>query len=314
MTAFAVAAPAPGALPAAHAFAREPVLRIRAQASFDTIPRDVRAGDTVTYRLRVEWNEFPAAVMLVPRETLDAPGFTRAGSAVEHARAGARGEWVNRTDFVYALVPREAGTARVAAFTLRYHNGLTGREEELNVPAATLPVLPARGAWLRGLASPAPAWLAGALAFVVLAVVLVLYALRTRKGPHKHPKASLSTPTPSPAPSPEAIAIERLRARCDAADGAVWMRDAERLCIDWLSRRIGVTNSDHVRFDAALEQYLQRHPGLSLAARRSWTTLRDLFHEARYAGAPFESRRLHETCGHLANCLTRNASLGDQTP
>lgn len=285
--------------------AREPVLDIRAQASFDEpARRPVRAGDTVVYRLRVEWKDFPAAVMLGPRETLDAPGFIRAGTSVEHARAGV-GEWTNRTDFVYALVPREAGTARVAAFSLRYHNGLTGREEELKVPAATLSVLPPRATWFRDILP----WAGGALALLAAGITLAVFARRARAR-----RAGAPAGAAAPEATPESAAIARLRARVDVADGAVWIRDAERLCIDWLSRRLGVTNTDHVRFDAALDEYLRRHPGLSLAARRSWTTLRELFHEARYAGTPPEPHRRHETCRHLENCLTRNASLGEQTP
>lgn len=288
---------------------REPVLRIRAEASFDIAgDRRVRVGDTLAYRLRVFWNEIPAAVMLNPREALDAPGFTVAGSSVAHARITVDGEVVNRTDYIYDLVPREAGTARVPAFTVRYHNGLTGREEELGVPAAHVAVSPAPVPLTER--TGVPALLALAATILIGLSLLGGLVLTRRRRARKHPKDGLAPRNETP----ETAALTALRSRCHAAESRVWIADAERLCISWLCRRIGVTSPDRVRFEAALDQYLERHRGLSLAVRESWTTLRDLFHETRYGGTRREPHELHEICGLLKTCLLIDHRDADLKP
>ncbi len=285
----------------------EPVLRIQAEGTFEPDGnRTVRVGDTVTYRLRISWNEIPAAVRLSPRATLEAPGFIVAGSSVVHARssrAGAltgAGEPAGRTDYIYRLVPREAGVARVAPFVVRYHNGLTGREEELNVPAASVRVSPASKPFFQR-----PSTLGGlaVLALIALGSVLAVLVGKRRGRARALSPSPVSSPSSAGAATPEAAALAALRARCDAADSRVWMADAERLCISWLCRRLRVGNPDHVRFEAALDRYLDRQPALSLAARSGWTTLRELFHETRYGGVRREPHELHETCGLLRTCL-----------
>ncbi len=278
----------------------EPVLRLRAEGAFELAPdRTVRVGDTVVYRLRVSWNEVPAAVRLGPRATLEAPGFFVASSSVVHARASRSGaltggdEPAVRTDYIYRLVPREAGVARVSPFVVRYHNGLTGRDEEVSVPGATLTVSPPFIPLHQRMSILV---LLGAAALAAFAVSLVLLVRKRRAAPD----AALPAP---PSDVPEAAALTALRARCDAADSRLWMADAERLCIAWLCRKLGVTHPDHVRFEAALDRYLDRNPALSLAARNGWTTLRELFHENRYAGVRHEPHELHETCSLLKACL-----------
>src|SRR5690606_35017121 len=86
----------------------EPVLRLQADGAFETAPdQTVRVGDTVVYRLRVSWNDIPAAVRLGPRTALEAPGFSVASTAVVHARTSRSGsltggdEPVVRTDYIY---------------------------------------------------------------------------------------------------------------------------------------------------------------------------------------------------------------------
>jgi hypothetical protein len=279
----------------------EPVLRLQADGAFETAPdQTVRVGDTVVYRLRVSWNDIPAAVRLGPRTALEAPGFSVASTAVVHARTSRSGsltggdEPVVRTDYIYRLVPRETGIARVSPFVVRYHNGLTGRDEEISVPGASLTVSPP----FVPLHRRTPVLiLLGAAALLVLAVAMILIVRTRRAAP---------PPLPADAPrsdAPEAAALTALRARCDAADSRLWMAEAERVCIAWLCRKLGVTHPDHVRFEAALDRYLERNPALSLAARNSWTTLRELFHENRYARVRHEPHELHETCRLLKTCL-----------
>lgn len=294
-----------------------PVLRIHAEGVFELRDnRPVRVGDTVVYRLRVSWNEVPAAVRLSPRAALEAPGFIVAGSSITHARTSrasaltGAGDPAGRTDYVYSLVPREAGVARVAPFVVRYHNGLTGREEELNVAGASITVAPAAApVWRR-----TSTWVS--LSVVIAAILgFLFFAARGKTAARRRaPSASGATAATGRAETPEAAAIAALRARCDGADGLQWMADAERLCVSWLCRRLGVANPDHVRFEAALDRYLDRQPALSLAARDGWTTLRELFHEARYGRVRREPHELHDVCGILKTCLVIEPRNADNKP
>lgn len=283
----------------------EPVLRIRAEGTFELeTNRAVRLGDTVTYRLRVSWNEIPAAVRLSPRAVpLEASGFIVAGSSVAHARTSRTDTGdapASRTDYIYRLIPREAGIARVAPFVVRYHNGLTGREEELNVPAASVTVLPAPVPFYRRTATLT---LMALLALFVFGLVTYLVVTRPRPPGGRTSRKSTS-PSRNGAPETAArTALTALRARCDSADGRLWVAEAEQVCIAWLCRRLGVTNPDHVRFEAALDQYLDRYPAQSLAARNGWTTLRELFHGTRYGGVRCAPHELHEACRILNICL-----------
>jgi hypothetical protein len=241
--------------------------------------------------------------MLIPIESLDAPAFLPAGAAVTHTRATEHGRVIHRTEYSYALVPRESGTARLAPFVVRYHNGLTGREEELTVPGTTLSVAPAavplfERAGARGVLA------AGGAAGLGLAAAALLARFRAkRRRPGDRGAPARAVPEAGTPVSPEAAALGALRARCDAADSGVWIRDAERLCVSWLCPRLGITHPENVRFEAVLDQYLARAPGLAPAAADGWTTLRDLFHEARYGGGRREPHELREACRALKTCL-----------
>jgi hypothetical protein len=277
----------------------EPVLRLRAEAGFNV--DKARVGDTVLYRLRIVWNDIPAGVMLNPRERLAAHGLNPAGRSVTHIRSTVNGQVTNQTEYAYAFVARDAGMAHVAPYRLRYLNGLSGREEEVAVPRATLTVNPAP--W-SGLTRFMTHWgvMGGALGVVGLAIWVGVCRRRGRLAAQASAKAG--TPGLQSLPArPEDEAIKALRARCDTADARVWMRDAERLCVGWLCARLRITRTENVRFEAALDQYLNRTPGLAPAIVDGWTKLRDLFHESRYGGPRREAYELHATCLTLKTCL-----------
>jgi hypothetical protein len=273
-----------------------PALRLSARGSFDSAPA-ARVGDTVRYRLRVEWREVPAAVMLLPREELETPGFLPAGSSTVHRKSsgGGDGSVLNVTEYTYALVPLEAGTAKVAPFALRYHNGLTGREEAVNVPGSLLEIAPAR--------KP----LSERTGVRVLAAVLIglgaAEALRRLLGGLKRRRRREAPAGTAPANAPFAAEIEALQRRCEAADSRAWLAEAERLCTGFLCRRLGASDTANVRFEAALERYRAGRPALPPGEAESWITLRDLFHEARYAGGRREPHVLRDACRHMKNCL-----------
>jgi hypothetical protein len=268
----------------------EPALRLTAKGSFDAAA--ARAGDTVRYRLRVEWRDVPAAVMLLPREALETPGFMPAGSSTVHRKSAANEGTLNVTEYTYKLVAMEAGTARVAPFALRYHNGLTGREESVNVPGALLEIAPARKPFTQRTGVRVLAFL------IVLAVLLELLRRRLRERRARREKR----PAPPMAPRHEAE-IASLQRRCEAADSRAWLTDAERLCTEFLCRQLGASNPANVRFEAALDRYLARNPGTAPGEAAAWSKLRDLFHEARYAGGRRQPHELREACFHLNACL-----------
>jgi hypothetical protein len=277
-------------LAAADTAEASPELRLTASGAFEgTSPR---AGDTVRYRVRVEWEDVPAAVMLLPMARLETPGFLPAGGSVFHSKTVSGGKSRNVTEYDYALVAREPGTARVASFALRYRNGLTGRDESVNVPGASLEIAPARVSLMRG-----PfAWILAALVLAVAAWI-GFRIFRARK------QARRDAPPPE---SPIDAEIAALRARCEVADSREWTADAERLCTRFLCDRLGISRPENVRFEAALDQYLARGRGVDPAAESAWASLRDFFHEARYAGARREPYVLLEACRHLKTCLHPN--------
>lgn len=277
----------------APASAPEPALRLSAQGPFDAAT--ARAGDTVTYRLRVEWEDVPAAVMLLPLDRLETPGFEAAGSSVSHRKTVSGGRNRNVTEYAFALVPREPGTARVAPFELRYRNGLTGRDEAVNVPGAAIDVAPARAPLLRS------AFLL-VLAGLAAAALLAFGLPRLRRARRKAPEA--------PAETPFDAELALLRKRCDSAEVRAWAADAERLCTLFLCRRLGIARPANVRFEAALDQYLSRPREVGPLESAGWAALRELFHEARYAGPRRDPDALAEACRHLKNCL--NPSEGTE--
>lgn len=289
----------PGAAPAHAAFAsrgEEPVLRLQATASFLSTP--VRAGDTARYRIRVEWADVPAAVMLLPPVRLEAPGLEPAGREIVHRKTTGPDGSRNLTEITYAFVARTPGAVRIAPSTLRYHNGLSGREETVGLPGALLEVSPPAAS--RALFAAACAALAGIIA---LAGFLAWKASRKRRAG----TATGNVPDPGPA-TPWASGLEALRRRCDPARGGVadpraWLADAEALCTRALCTRIGVNDPSHVRFEAALDRYLARKAEHPAAEAHAWATLRDLFHEARYAGATPGAEALRSACHHLQTCL-----------
>jgi hypothetical protein len=129
---------------------------------------------------------------------------------------------------------------------------------------------------------------------------------KARLDGHAAPNAALESPLDAE--------IASLRARCDGADARAWTADAERLCKSFLCGRLGISRPDNVRFEAALDQYLSRGRDLGPEAAAAWSALRDLFHEARYAGARREPHVLLAACSHLKTCLRPNEGIEHGQP
>jgi hypothetical protein len=276
----------------------EPAFRLRLAAAGSFNVPAARAGDTVLYRLRVEWDDIPAAVMLMPSGELEAPGFLPAGVSTLHRKSTVNGTVMNVTTFTYRLVAREAGTAKVAPFTLRYHNGLTGREEGVSVAGTFLEIAPGRKPLMQR---------TGIRILGVLVIIAALAGLwrrlsarrRLRQQNGETDVGALRNDSDARVSS----GLSSLKRRCDTAESRVWLTDAERLCTEFLCRRLGVANPAQVRFEAALDQYLGRNTPAGPGEAAAWSKLRDLFHEARYSGARLEPHELRNACRHLSVCL-----------
>ena len=259
-----------------------------------------RAGDTVEYRLRVEWRDLPAAItVLPPRDELKTPGFTLIGQSAAHLKTASAGSIRNISEFTYLLVAREEGQGRVSPFWLRYRDGLSGRVESLPVEGSMLEIAAARVPFLQ---RKSVGVVAGGLAAVGLMALFLAAARRART--RRAQKAAPEEDTGDEFTR----GVTGLKARCDAADSRLWLRDAEKLCVAYLCRDLGISRVRDVRFEAALNQYRARPEVVRDLARDpdkdlGWTKLRDLFHEARYAGGRKEPHELREACRHLKNCI-----------
>jgi hypothetical protein len=266
---------------------------LRAKGSF-SVP-GARAGDTVEYRLRVEWREVPAALtVLPPRDEVRTPGFRVIGQSALHRKTASAGTVRNTSEFSYFLVAREEGLGRIEPFALRYRDGLSGRVESVPVSASSLEIGPARTPLMRR-----PAVQIGVAILSVAGIALLIGAgVKNRR----------SRPPGTETDREEnefTRAVAGLKNRCEAADSRQWLRDAEQLTVAYLCRDLGISNLRDVRFEAALDHYLARKPPDSPGEAESWTKLRDLFHEARYAGGRKEPHELREACRHLKAAMER---------
>ena len=258
-----------------------------------------RAGDTVEYRLRVEWREVPAAIMVLPPDyALKTPGFTVIGQSSLHRKTASAGAIRNVSEFTYLLVAREEGQGRVDPFQLRYRNTLSDRMEDRveSVPVAgsTLEIGPPRIPWMkRKIVWGGAAFLAVLICLTLLMTLIPAAAKRARRA-----RGALE---PAGTEDEYTRAVAGMRGRCDSANSRLWLQDAEQLCVAYLCQHLGVSKVRDVRFEAALDQYLARpHPD----SEASWIKLRDLFHEARYAGGRKDPHELREACRHLKICLS----------
>jgi hypothetical protein len=256
-----------------------------------------RAGDTVEYRLRVEWRDVPAAIMVLPpRDELKTPGFKVIGQSALHRKIASAGAIRNVSEFSYLLVAREEGQGRIAPFLLRYRNTLSERTddrvESIPVAGSTLEIGPRYIPWMqRNIVVGGAAFLAVGLT----AGLLLSLSLKTAKRARRRAQGGEQGPEQGEVEDEFTRAVASLKNRSDSADSRLWLRDAEKLCVAYLCRDLGVTKARDVRFEAALDQYLARHPG----SDESWVKLRDLFHEARYAGGRKDPYELREACRHM---------------
>jgi hypothetical protein len=226
------------------------------------------------------------------------------GVSTVHRKSSVNGVIVNVTEFTYALVPREPGTAKVAPFILRYHNGLTGREEGVDVPGSLLEIAPAR----KPLMQRTGTWIVGILGVLVAIATLAGLWRRfdSRRKMRQQGAKSGGGELHNDPDAPLSSDLSALKRRCDTAESRVWLADAERLCTEFLCRKLGVANPTHVRFEAALDQYLGRNASIGPTdpeTAATWSKLRDLFHEARYAGTRKEPHELREALRYITVCL-----------
>jgi hypothetical protein len=264
----------------------EESVKLYVKASFLT-PR-AAVGDTVVYRLRVEWKDTQVPVVVLAPDSLETPGFRIVDQSATHRQSVENGEVQNATEFLYKLMADVPGGARVSSLKLRYLTGFSNREEALYVPASYIDVDPAHvPLWKR-------LWFQ-ILVFLILATALVLWGRRMLRSLRE--KRRLAQAEKQRGFNPE---VRALKGRWNTADSRVWIEDAERVCTDFLRHSLGI-NSPGNRFETLLEQYLARNPASEEV--EAWNKLRELFHHARYAGGRKEPHELQENYRILKTCL-----------
>ncbi len=269
----------------------EEAVKLSAQGMFAT--EKAAAGDTVEYRLRVEWKDMQIPVVVLAPESLETPGFHVAGQSATHRKTAENGEVRNVTEFAYKLVPKAPGSARVASLKLRYLTGLSSREEALYVPGAFLDIAPAKiplrdRGWFRALL------LAG---FAVAAIMGGLSAWKAAQSKRQRTQNSRNKDF---APS-----FRALKGRWNTAESRAWIEDAERLSCEFLGQQLGAEAPASARFDALLDLYLGQSPTKANGPEEiaGWDRLRDLFRHARYAGGRKEPHELQDAYRVLKTCL-----------
>jgi len=283
--------PAGSASPIPDSSRPEEAVKVSAQGMFTT--EKAAAGDTVEYRLRVEWKDMQIPVVVLAPESLDAPGFRITGQSATHRKSVENGEVRNVTEFVYRLVPKVPGSARVASLKLRYLTGLSSREEALYVPGAFLDIAPAKiSLWNRG-------WFRVLLllVFVIAVVMGVRGAWKAARSKRQRERSARNKDF-----APGYLA---LKGRWNTAESLAWIADAERLSCEYLGHQLGAEAPSLARFDALLDLYLGQSPTKASGPEEiaGWDKLRDLFRHARYAGGRKEPHELQDAYRVLKTCL-----------
>ncbi|HAO99379.1 MAG TPA: hypothetical protein DCQ83_04985 [Fibrobacteres bacterium] len=260
-------------------------VQLSAKGSFQS--DHVAVGDTLIYRLLVEWKDERLPVVVLAPENMETPGFKIADQSTAHRKTVENGEVRNTTEFTYKLVPKVPGAAKVSALKLRYLTGFSNREEALYVPASFIDVEPAHvPLWKR--------WWFQLIAGIVILAGLIWGGRRALQTAKTNQQKSQATKNRDFSPD-----VKALRGRWNTADSRVWLEDAEKVCLEYLRHQLGKSAPENPKFELLLEAYLARHSGET----GEWSKLREAFHHARYAGGRKEPYELQDTYRTLKTCL-----------
>ena len=97
--------------------------------------------------------------------------------------------------------------------------------------------------------------------------------------------------------------VQSLKGRWNTADSRIWIQDVEKVCIDYLQHTLGKQAPQTTRFEILLDTSLAKNPNLDSRETEGWNKLRELFHQARYAGGRKEPHELQDTYRILKTCL-----------
>jgi hypothetical protein len=260
-------------------------LGLSAQGSFST--HKAAVGDTLHYRIRVEWSDQRIPVAVLPPDSLSTPGFRVVAQSTSHKKTASSSGVRNVTEFDIALVGLTPGTGRVEGLRMRYRTGLAPREESLFIPAATLELDPALIAltdrlWVR-------------LLLVILALLAVGFSgwkgwgiLRARREAAKPKRRNFVGEASD------------LKLRLKSADSRAWLKDAEALCLEYLNQETA-PESAVTQFDQALDAFYKKR-GVD-QPRQEWEKLRELFVQARWSAERREPHELADAFRTLKHCL-----------
>ena len=266
----------------------EEAIKLSAEGKFAVQQAEV--GDTVEYTIHVEWKDLRIPVMVLPPESLETPGFRITGQRTTQRKIANATEILNDMQFLFKLVPKLPGNAKVGSFKLKYITGLSNHEETFLVPSAFLDIYPAHipfysRFWFQLLAC---LLFLSALFFGIWKWILTLKA-----GRYRALKAKNRDFTPE---------ILSLKGRWNSADSKTWITDAEKISQAWLMHKLSSPSSSQDRFEDLLSKYLStvKPPTPEV---EGWDHLKELFHHARYAGGRKDPHELQDAYRTLKTCL-----------
>jgi hypothetical protein len=282
-----------------------------------------RVGDSLDYRVEVEWEDTQVPVIVLAPDSVDFPGFKVIGQATVHKKLAAGASVRNHTEFVFRLRAQTQGPGKAASMKLRYLTGLSRAEEAVFIPTALTDIQPAPVRLFDRL------WFKALMILVILggagAIGLASFKLASRKRAEKAPKredlspavAALKNRLRSAQNSPDAskeilLEMERLATRFlrDEIDGAGTSKAKN-------PEAAAGASASAPRFEPLLAAYLSG-PGASAAqgagaadatdakaggTAQDWARLAELFKHARFAGGYKEPHELQDAFRTFRKCL-----------
>lgn len=264
-------------------------VRLSAQGAFSLAAP--RVGDSLEYRISVEWEDTEVPVVVLAPDSAVFPGFRILGEATRH-RKSADGQAIrNHTDFIYRLRAATQGPGKAAALKVRYLTGISHNEEAVYVPSTLIDIGPAPVRLLDML------WVKIVLSLAALAAAVGLgwavFRFAARRRAQAAPKKADWRPE-----------VETLKSRLRAAQNnpdasQAFLLEMESVAVRFLAEEVG-PREGKARFEALADAYLAQGRGGEAA---EWDKLRDLFRHARFAGGHKEPHELQDGFRTFRKCL-----------
>ncbi len=248
-------------------------------------------GDSLDFVISLEWKDMQIPIMVLAPESLSFSGFKILGQNTQHQKL-VRGENViNHTEFIYQVKAITQGAGKASSIKLRYMSPLSKNEEAIFVQPTFIDIgkqkIPFTHSWI--------------FKIIVGLVLGVLVYFGIRMGLQKL-KERKKAKTPSQ--KDFLPALQAIKARLLVVDSKSVIEQMEKICIDFLSEKLSLTQTGILKFEPLLLNYL---PTCEDAMQSEWKELQGLFHHARFAGGQKASHEMQDYYRRLKKCL----NLGD---